>query len=135
VSERRLPFAFPEFEQAVAFHHILMERLGVAEPGTIDEPRLRSSLDRATQMVQGGRGDIISLASFMLFGLVRDKPFGEHSTQTGVALTLAFLLRNGVAIMAEPEEIAGLGIAVARGEVYAGMLEMWMREAARSMGR
>ena len=52
----------------------------------------------------------------------------------GVALTLAFLLRNGVAIVAEPEEIAGLGIAVARGEVYAGMLAMWMREAARSMG-
>jgi prophage maintenance system killer protein len=112
-----------------------MERLGVTEPGTIDEPRLRSSLDRAAQMMQGGRGDIISLASFLLFGLVRDKPFGEHSAQTGIALTLAFLLRNGVAIDVDPEELAGLGIAVSRGEVYAGMLEMWMRESARPLGR
>ncbi len=135
MSDRRLPFAYPDFEQAVAFHTVLMERLGVEDPGTIDEPRLRSSLDRAAQMMQGGRGDIISLASFLLFGLVRDKPFGEHSAQTGIALTLAFLLRNGVAIDVDPEELAGLGIAVSRGEVYAGMLEMWMRESARPLGR
>jgi prophage maintenance system killer protein len=96
---------------------------------------LRASLDRAAQMIQGGRGDIVSLASFLLFGLIRDKAFGERSAQAGVALTLAFLLRNGVAIMAEPEEIAGLGIAIDRGEVFAGMIEMWMRETARSIGR
>ena len=129
-----MPFIFPSPDQAIAFHTILMERLGVAEPGAVEPARVRASLDRAAQMIQGGRGDIISLAAFLLFGLVKDQPFGERSAQTGVALTLAFLARNGVGLAAEPDEIAGLGIAVARGEVFAGMLEMWMREVARHMG-
>ena len=135
MSDQRMPFAYPDAAQATAFHNMLMERLGVDDPGTIEQPKLRASLDRAAQMIQGGRGDIISLSAFLLFGLVRDKAFGERSTQTGVALTLAFLIRNGVILDVEPDEIAGLGIAVARGEVFAGMLEMWMRESARGIGR
>lgn len=135
MSDRRMPFAYPDAAQAMAFHTMLMERLSVEDPGTVDQAKLRSSLDRAAQMIQGGRGDIISLAAFLLFGLVRDKAFGERSTQTGVALTLAVLARNGVALAVDPEEVAGLGLAVAQGEVFAGMLEMWLRESARGMGR
>lgn len=134
MSKQPLPFAFPDAAQAMAMHRLFMERLGGPAPSDVEEGKVRASLERATQMVQGGRGDIISLASFLLFGLTRDKPFGERNTQMALALTLVFLVRNGVALAVEPEELAGLALAVARGEVYAGMLEGWLRESARSIG-
>jgi prophage maintenance system killer protein len=131
VTERARSFPFPDVAQAVAFHRTLMTRLGIGELDDPDEGRLRSTLDRAHSTVEHQRGDVVTLASFLLFGLIRDKPFGKGSTQTGIALTLAFLLRNGVAVVAPEEEIAGVGLGIAQGEVYAGMVEMWLRDSAR----
>lgn len=132
MNERRGPgLVYPEFEQAVAFHNALQQRLGVESAGAVDEPRLRSTLERARQVVEQQRGDIVTIASFLLFGLVKDQAFGPGSTRTGLALTLAFLLRNGVAVMAPEEELAGVVIGIAQGEVYAGMVEMWLRDSAR----
>ena len=124
---------YPEFEQVVAFHHALLERLGAAPSGAIDEPRLRSTLERSKQVVEQQRGDIVTIASFLLFGLIKDQAFGPGSTRTSVALTLAFLLRNGVAIIAPDEELAGVGLGIEQGEVYAGMVEMWLRDCARPL--
>jgi prophage maintenance system killer protein len=131
VTERRSSFPFPDVPQAIAFHQLLMQRLGIGDLDSPDENRLRSTLDRAHSTVQHQRGDVVTLASFLLFGLIRDKPFGKGSTQTGIALTLAFLLRNGVVVVAPEEEIAGVGVGIASGEVYAGMVEMWLRDSAR----
>jgi len=126
---------YPELEQAVAFHHALLDRLGAEPSGAIDEARLRATLDRSRQVVEQQRGDIVTIASFLLFGLIKDKPFGAASTRTGLALTLAFLLRNGAMIDAPAEELAGISIGIEEGEVYAGMVEMWMREMARPVRR
>jgi prophage maintenance system killer protein len=77
----------------------------------------------------------VSLAAFLLFGLIRDKPFGTANTQTALALMLAFLVRNGAVVDAPDEELAGVCIGVAQGEVYAGMVEMWLRDCARPLYR
>jgi len=136
MSERRgAGLVYPEFEQAVAFHNALQQRLGSDDAGAIDEPRLRSTLERARQVVEQQRGDIVTIASFLLFGLVKDQAFGPGSARTGLALTLALLLRNGVAVMAPEEELAGVVLGIAQGEVYAGMVEMWLRDAARPLRR
>ena len=126
---------YPDFEQAVAFHRALLHRLGVEPSGEIDEPRLRSTLERSRQVVEQQRGDIVTIASFLLYGLIKDQAFGAGSTRTGLALTLAFLLRNGAAIVAPDEELAGISIGIEQGEVYAGTVEMWMREMARPIRR
>ena len=127
--ERSRGIAYPDFEQAVAFHAALVQRLGVTDWGPINESKLRSALERAKMSVEQ-RGDLIAAAAFLLFGLVRDQPFGKGSVEAGLALTLAFLLRHGCAIEAPDEEIAGLSLAVADGEAYAGIVEQWMREYA-----
>src|SRR5262245_51175767 len=49
---------YPEYEQAVAFHYALLQRLGEDPTGTIDEVRLRSTLQRARQVIEQQRGDI-----------------------------------------------------------------------------
>jgi len=132
MNERRgSGLVYPELEQAVAFHNTLLQRLGEEPSTAIDEPRLRSTLERARQVVDQQRGDVVTIASFLLFGLIKDQGFGPGSTRTGLALTLAFLLRNGVAVMAPEEELAGVALGIAAGEVYAGMVEMWLRESAR----
>jgi prophage maintenance system killer protein len=131
VTEQRGSFPFPDVAQAVAFHRMLMQRLGIEDLDEPDEKKLQSTLERARGTVQHQRGDVVTLASFLLFGLIRDKPFGKGSTQTGIALTLALLLRNGATVAAPEEEIAGIALGIAQGEVYAGMVEMWMRDSAR----
>jgi prophage maintenance system killer protein len=131
VNDRRGSFPFPDVPQAVAFYQMLMQRLGVENPDPPDEARLKSTLERAHGTVQHQRGDVVTLGSFLLFGLIRDKPFGKDSLQAGIALTLAFLWRNGAAVVAPEEEIAGISIGIAQGEVYAGMVEMWLRQSAR----
>jgi prophage maintenance system killer protein len=120
--------AFPDYHQAVAFHESLMQRLGRPQ-SAVDENKLRQALERA-QMVTQQRGDIIAVAAFLLFGLIRDQPFGTDSTEAGLALTLAFLLRHGVGVEAPDEELAGISLGISEGEVYAGMVEMWLREYA-----
>ena len=131
MNQQRPSLAFPDFDQTVAFHEALMERLGLESEGVTNEARLRGTLDRARQVAQGGRGDIVTMAAFLVFGLIKDETFGRYSVQTGLALTIAFLLRNGVPLVVEQEELAGLGLGIAQGEVFAGMIEMWMRECIR----
>lgn len=126
--------AYPDFEQAVAFHRALRARYGLDATGEVNETRLRATLERSRQVVDQQRGDIITIASFLLYGLIKDQAFGPGSTRTSLALTLAFLLRNGAAIVAPDEELAGISIGIEEGEVYAGMVEMWMREMARPVG-
>lgn len=128
--EQRPQLAYPDVEQAIAFHGELAKRLGATDWGPVNEQRLRSSLERAKDTLGQGRGDLITIAAFMFFGLVRDQPFGKGSAETGLALTLAFLLRHGVGLEAEDEELAGITLGIAAGDVFAGMIEMWMREYA-----
>ena len=130
MTEGRRPFVYPELDQAVAFHKAFMSKLGLQSSQEVDETKLKATLERSMAVAQG-RGDILTLAAFLMYGLIRDEPFGPGSTQTGMALTLAFLLRNGVAVMAPDDEIAGLALGIGRGEVFVGMAEMWLRESAR----
>lgn len=108
-----------------------MEQLAVEDPGSADEQKLRSALNRSQAAAQQGRADVVTIAAFLLFELIRSQAFGRGSTQTGIALTLAFLLRSGVSVNASNEEIAGVGLGIARGEIYTGIVEQWLRESVR----
>ena len=128
------PPAYPDVEQSVAFHRALLHRLGLGEPGEVDESKLRATLDRALAAARDQRGDIIWLASYLLFELVRGKIFSKANTQTGIALTLAFLYRNGAIVTVPDEEIIGLGMGINEGGVYVAMVEMWLRDSVRRIG-
>ena len=125
--------AYPDVDLVVAFHRQLMQRLGQGEPGAVDEPRLKSILDRAMSAARDQRGDIVWLTAYLLFELVRGKPFAKANTQTAIALTLAFLHRNGITLAVPPEEMAGVGLGVSQGGVYVAMVEMWLRDSMRRL--
>lgn len=128
-------FAYPDVEQSVAFYGVLLERLGLGDPGAVDEARLRSTLDRAMAAARDQKGDLIWLAAYLMFELVRGKAFGKANAQMGVALTLAFLHRNGVMLTVPDEEIAGVAVAINSGGIYVAMLEMWLRDSVRRLPR
>jgi prophage maintenance system killer protein len=124
--------AYPDYDQSVALHHELMRRLGVEEYEEHNEQLLRNALERAQRM--GERGDIVAYTSSLMFELVRNKPFGERrSAQTGMAITLAFLARHGIGVTVPNEEIVGVAYAIESGQVYVGMLEMWLRNSLGSI--
>ena len=125
--------AFPELEQALALYDGLMARLNIAEPPPADAQKLKTALDRAKQYAERQRGDILTLAGPMLFELIKAQPFGAHSDQAGLALTLVFLMRHGVVIAAPPEDLAGVCGAISSGQLYMGMLDQWMRQSARTL--
>jgi prophage maintenance system killer protein len=126
-------FAWPDEEQALRFHDELMKRLGTVISEPPNETRVKNTLDRALQMAQMQRGDMISLTAFLMFGIIRDKPFGSGSAQTGMALTMAFLLRNGAMLVASDDEITGVALSISRGEIFIGMLEPWLRDCIRAL--
>jgi prophage maintenance system killer protein len=130
---RSVPPAWPTYDQTVAFHHLLMERLGLGESGVASETKLKAALDRALQAGQGQRGDLVMLAAFILFNMAREKPFVKGNAETAVALAIAFLLRNGGVVAAPDEEVAGVGIGVSEGGIYVGMVEQWLRDSVRRL--
>ena len=133
MGEPARPPNYPTYDQTVAFHHALMQRLGMGESGVSNEMKLRAALDRTLQAAQGQRGDLVMLTSFLMFNLIREKPFEKGNAETGLALALAFLLRNGGVVMAPEEEVAGVGIGVLEGGIYVGMVEQWLRDSVRRM--
>jgi prophage maintenance system killer protein len=128
----RPKMAYPDYAQSVALHRELMQRLRVEEYEEPNEQLLKNALSRAERM--GERGDIVAYTSALMFELVRGKPFGERrSAQTGMAITLAFLARHGIGLNVPNEEIVGVAYAIESGQVYVGMLEMWLRNSLGSI--
>jgi prophage maintenance system killer protein len=110
-----------------------MERLNVMDRPEPDERKLKAAIDRAKSVAEGQRSDLINAASFLLFDLIRNEPFGPRSAQVGMALTLAFLLRHGAAVDVPNEELVGVSYGVVHGQVFVGMVEMWLRDSVRGV--
>ena len=123
---------YPDLAQAIAFHKALMGLLGRTHLGEVSQRDLSLVLSRMSEIIRDGEGDVFWIAAEFLFDCVRNQPFGPGSKQTAVALTLAFLLRNGIFIAPpEEEEILGVVQAVADGAAYVAMVEEWLRQCAR----
>ena len=122
----------PDYEQAIAFHDLLMQRLGIEEPGPVNDAVLKRTLDRFHAMVQSRERDIFWVSAFLMFELIRGNVFGKGSAQTGVALPFAFLYRNGIMITPSDEtEVTGVAFGIKDGAVYVAMVEEWLRQCAR----
>ena len=128
-------FSYPDVDQAIRFHYELMQRLGKEVTEAPNEARVKSSLDRAIQMAQTQRGDMVSLTAFLMYGLIRDKPFGPGSAQTGMALTMARDLGSlGIRVVAVAPSLFSTGITQGIPDEFADVLT---KDAAfpKRMGR
>lgn len=101
--------------------------------------RERSGLEAAVArpaMTFGGEDlypDVPSKAAALLHSLVLNHPFIDGNKRLGAAAAELMLEINGVALPAADEELEGITLATARGELSAEALAIWFRQRARAL--
>jgi len=121
-------------EQVLALHALQVERFGGAR-GLRDPSALASALARP-QMTFGGDDlylDPAAKAAALLHSLVQNHPFVDGIKRAGAHAALLFLAGNGFELAVEPGEWTQLVLAVARGELAAEAVAIWIRQRLRAL--
>ena len=123
---------YVSLEQVLELHGLLMQRFG-GSPGLRDDGALESAVARP-QMTFGGEDlypDVEAKAAATFHSLVMNHPFVDGNKRTGAAMAELFLNVNQRDVVAQDEELVDITLAVARGEVSAEALAIWLRQRSR----
>ena len=119
-------------EQVLDLHRVQIRRFGGAA-GLRDRGALEAALGRS-QMTFGGEDlypDIEAKAAALMHSLVMNHPFVDGNKRVGAHACVLFLLSNDMEPTFSPAELAEVTLAVARGEVGAEALAIWLRQRSR----
>ena len=120
--------------QVLRIHQELMATFGGAK-GLRDAGALEAATARP-QMTFGGEDlypDAAAKAAALMHSLVMNHPFVDGNKRVGAVAMELFLLLNSLALDAVDEEIVAVTLAVARGEVEAEALAIWLRQRTRGI--
>jgi death on curing protein len=123
---------FLSLEQALDLHRLQIRRFG-ASAGLRDRGALEAALARP-RMTFGGEDlypDLEAKAAALMHSLVMNHPFVDGDKRAGAAAAEFFLNVNGVDLTADDAELTDVALAVARGEVGAEALVIWLRQRSR----
>jgi death-on-curing protein len=123
---------YVSLEQILELHRLLMRRFG-GSARLRDRGVLEAAVARA-QMTFGGEDlypDTEAKAAALMHSLVANHPFVDGNKRAGAVAAELFLNLNGVDLTAEDEELVDITLAVARGEVSAEALAIWLRQRSR----
>ena len=101
---------------------------GVRDAGALDSAVARP------QMTFGGEDlypDAAAKAAALMHSLVMNHPFVDGNKRVGAMAMELFLLVNSLELDATDQEIEAIALAVARGEVEAEALAIWLRQRLR----
>jgi death-on-curing protein len=119
-------------EQVLELHGLLARRFG-GSARLRDRGALEAAVARPP-MTFGGEDlypDVEAKAAALMHSLVLNHPFVDGNKRAGAATAELFLSLNGVELTAEDEELVDITLAVARGEVSAEALAIWLRQRSR----
>jgi death-on-curing protein len=120
--------------QVLELHRLQFRRFGGAA-GLRDRGALEAAVVRP-QMTFGGEDlypEITDKAAALMHSLVTNHPFVDGNKRVGAHACLVFLLANDVQPLFSPAELTGVTMAVARGEVNAEALAIWLRQRSRRL--
>jgi death-on-curing protein len=123
-------------DQLIDLHSFQIERYGGAA-GLRDRGALESAAARP-QMTFGGEdlySDLAEKAAALMHSLVQNHPFVDGNKRVGAHALLLFLRVNGSALGVSPEELTETTLAVARGELAAEALAIWIRQRLVALER
>ena len=123
-------------EQVLELHRLQTARFG-GSTRMRDRGALEAALGRP-QATFGGEDlypDVASKAGALMHSLVMNHPFVDGNKRVGAHAGIAFLLANDLEPVFSPAELAGITLAVARGEVSAEALAIWLRQRTRPRER
>jgi death-on-curing protein len=123
-------------EQVLELHRFEIRRFG-GSAGLRDRGSLEAALARP-QMTFAGEDlypDVESKAASLMHSLVMNHPFVDGNKRTGAAVAELFLNLNGVELETDDDDLVAITLAVARGEVSAEALAIWLRQRSRHRER
>ena len=123
-------------EQVLELHRLQVRFFG-GSGGLRDRGALEAALGRP-QATFGGEDlypDAEAKAAALLHSLVMNHPFVDGNKRIGASAAELFLNVNRVLLQSEDEELVETTLAVARGEIGAEALAIWLRQRSRSLDR
>ena len=123
-------------EQVLELHRLQVRSFG-GSGGLRDRGALEAALGRP-QATFGGEDlypDAEAKAAALLHSLVMNHPFVDGNTRIGASAAELFLNVNGALLQSEDEELVETTLAVARGEMEAEALAIWLRQRSRPLDR
>lgn len=116
-------------DQILSLHRLQTARFGGAK-GTRDRSALEAAMARPA-MTFGGEDlypDLAAKAAALMHSLVMNHPFVDGNKRVGVMAAELFLELNGGRLMASDGELEQVTLSVARGELNAEELAIWVRQ-------
>jgi death-on-curing protein len=123
--------AYLSLEQVLALHALQAARFGGSRR-LRDRGALESVVARP-QMTFGGEDlypDVAAKAAVLHHSLVQNHPFVDGK-RVGAHAMVLFLLANGLEPEFGPAELTEMTLAIARGELAAEALAIWIRQRSR----
>jgi death-on-curing protein len=123
-------------EQVLELHRLELRRFG-GSAGLRERGGPEAALARP-QMTFAGEDlypDVESKAAAVMHSLVMNHPFVDGNKRTGAAVAELFLNLNGVELEADDDDLVAVTLSVARGEVNAEALAIWLRQRSRHRER
>ena len=122
--------------QVLELHRLEIRRFG-GSAGLRERASLEAALARP-QMTFAGEDlypDVESKAAALMHSLVMNHPFVDGNKRTGAAVAELLLNLNGVELEADDDDLVAITLSVARGEVNAEALTIWLRQRSRHRER
>ena len=119
-------------EQVLELHRLQSKQFG-GSTGLRDRGALEAAVARPA-MTFGGEDlypDMEAKAAALMHSLVQNHAFVDGNKRTGAASAELFLALNGVELAANDQELVDVTLGVARGEVGAEALAIWLRQRSR----
>lgn len=124
--------AYLSLEQVLALHKAQIQDYGGAH-GLREIGGLEAAMARP-QMTFGGEDlyrDVPDKAAALWHSLVTNHPFIDGNKRVGAMAAELFLGLNGVDLIASDAELVGITLSMARGEMSAEALAIWIRQRSR----
>ena len=118
--------------QLERLHQMQLQAFGGAA-GLRDRGGLEAAAARP-QMTFGGDdlyADVAAKAAALMHSIVMNHPFVDGNKRVGAMAAVLFLVVNAQRLEAPDEALVELAFAVARGEVSAEALAIWIRQRSR----
>jgi death-on-curing protein len=124
--------AYLSIDQVLDLHRRQIRAFGGAS-GLRDRGALESAVARP-QATFGGEDlypDIVTKAAALMHSLVMNHPFVDGNKRVGAHAAIVFLVVNDVEPEFSSEELTAVTLGVARGELSAEALAIWLRQRSR----
>jgi death on curing protein len=123
-------------DQLLHLHRMQIRKFG-GSPGLRDRGGLEAAAARP-QMTFGGEDlypDLAAKAAALMHSVVMNHPFVDGNKRAGTMAAELLLAVNGHDMVAGDDEVVEVALAVARGEVSAEALAIWIRQRSQPRDR